>query len=116
MKHRIKGRILGRKSASRRALLKGLAVNFFTTGRIHTTEAKAKALRPEVEKMITVAKADTLLARRQLLQKLNNRTVVDRLLKEIAPRYKERNGGYTRFVHAGQRKGDGAETVIIELV
>lgn len=116
MKHRIKGRILGRKSASRRALLKGLAVNFFTTGRIRTTEAKAKSLRPEVEKMITVAKTDTLLARRQLLQKLNNRIVVQKLLKEIAPRYKERKGGYTRLVHSGERQGDGASTVIIEFV
>ena len=116
MRHRKKGRKFGREKAARTALVRSLSVNFFLHGRIETTEARAKTLKSEAEKMITTAKKGTLFSRRLLMKKLNDRLVVDKLLAEIGPRYRERAGGYTRLIRLGQRLGDGAPTVIIELV
>jgi large subunit ribosomal protein L17 len=116
MRHRKKGKILGRKIGPRRALLKSLAVNFLLKEKIKTTEAKAKAIKPIVEKLITRAKKNNLANYREINSFLQNRTATKKLLEEIAPRYKERSGGYCRLIKLGPRKGDAAEMVILELV
>lgn len=115
MRKRNRGRKFARKTDQRRALLKSLAHNLFLHGRIKTTEAKAKELRMVAEKMITKAKTGGIASQRSLVGKLSNK-IVKKLIDEIAPNYKEREGGYTRIVRLGQRKTDGAEMVIIELV
>ncbi len=114
MKHLKKGRTFGRTTAIRHALLKSLASSFFILGRITTTEAKAKELRPFVERQITVAKNPTLHRRRMLA-----RTFPDRVAEKIiaaAETMKGRNGGYTRIMKLGARKSDSAKMAIIELV
>ncbi len=116
MKHLKKGKTLGRSRDQRRLLLKNLAESLILYEKIETTEAKAKLLRPLVEKMITRAKNDTLHNRRVLLSRLPTENSVKKLLEVLGPRYKERPGGYVRIVKKGPRKGDGAKMVIIELV
>lgn len=110
-----KGRKLSRRKGPRKALLKSLANNLFLHEKIKTTEAKAKELRPIAEKMITRAKKATVANRRVLVSGLDVK-IVKKLVDEIAPRYKERNGGYTRITKLGPRNSDGAHMVIIELI
>lgn len=110
-----KGRKFSRKKGPRIALLKGLANNFFVHGKIKTTEAKAKELRPIVEKMITRGKNATLANRRLLTQQVNVKTA-KKVIDEVSLTYKDRAGGYTRITRLGRRDSDGAKMVIIELV
>lgn len=110
-----KGRKLSRKIGPRKQLFKSLANNFFLYEKIKTTEAKAKELRPIVEKMITRAKQDTVANRRILSQSLTQK-MVKKIFDEIALNYKNRNGGYTRITRLGPRHSDGAKIVVIELV
>lgn len=117
MAHRIDGRKLGRKHGPRMALYKNLAVSVLRYERVQTTEAKAKEIRGQVERMITLAKRGDLAARRQVVSALPNEPlVVSKLFDEIAPKYADRTSGFTRLVRIGQRKGDAAEIVQIELV
>jgi len=106
----------GRPTNQRRALLRGLATAVLKNERITTTEAKAKAIKPIVEKMITLGKQGDLHARRQALSYLLEEDVVTKLFQDIAPRYAERNGGYTRLYKASPRRGDAAPQAILELV
>lgn len=106
----------GRPTNQRRALLRGLATAALKNGKITTTEAKAKAIKPIVEKMITLGKQGDLHSRRQALSYLMEEDVVTKLFNDIAPRYMERNGGYTRIYKASPRRGDGAPQAILELV
>lgn len=105
-----------RPTKQRRALLRGLATAALKSGRITTTEAKAKAIQPIVEKMISLGKQGDLHARRQALGYLLEEDVVTKLFTEIAPRFSDRNGGYTRIYKASPRRGDGAPKAILELV
>ena len=116
MRHRKKGRTLGRKRAPRKALMRSLATNFVLYEKINTTVAKAKEMRPIVEKLITISKDGSLHSRRQLVKFLYTENAVKKMMEEIGPRYKERNGGYTRIVKTGTRQGDGAPTARIELI
>lgn len=111
-----KGPRLGGSPQHERLLMANLAASLFEAGRITTTEAKAKALRPYAERLITKAKDGSIAARRQVLAKIQDRDVVHILFAEVAPRYEDRDGGYTRIVKTGPRKGDGAPMAIIELV
>lgn len=115
MRKRKKGRKLSRKSDQRRALKKSLARSLFLRGRIETTEAKAKELRPFAEKLVTRAKKGDVSAHRYFTRYFDERTV-KKLVNELGPRYKERPGGYTRIIKLGPRQGDGAEMAVIELV
>jgi len=115
MQKRKRGRKLSRKRDQRRALLKSLARELFLKEKIETTMAKAKELLPFVEKRITQAKIG-FLSSRKLLQREFSPEIVKKLVNEIAPRYKERKGGYTRIIKLGPRKSDGARMAIIELV
>ncbi len=116
MKHARAGKKLGRDAAHRRALYSNLAGALFIHGRIETTEAKAKAVKPFAEKMITLGKRGDLHARRQALSELRSQNVVHELFAEVAPRFAERPGGYTRIIKLGPRQGDAAEMVYLELV
>jgi len=117
MRHRKKKGKLGRTSAHRTALLANLAVAFIDNGRITTTHAKTKALRPVVEKLITLGKRqDDISARRQAAAILRDKKAVQKLFAEIGPRFESRNGGYTRIMQVGPRAGDAAPMAIIELV
>lgn len=117
MRHHDANRTFGREGNARKALLRGLLASLITHERILTTEAKAKEIRPKIEKMVTKAKTGTLANKRVLLSNLyNNTTVVSKLVSEIAPRYKERAGGYTRIVKLTARKSDGAKMAMIEFV
>jgi large subunit ribosomal protein L17 len=111
-----KGPRLGSNPGHQKLLLSGLAAQLFVHEAIDTTEAKAKALRPYAERLITHAKRGDLAARRQVLKDIPDRDVVARLFHEIGPRFAERHGGYTRILKLGQRKGDGAPMARIELV
>ncbi len=111
-----KGPRLGGDPAHQRAILANLANSLFEAERIETTQHKAKVLRPYAERMITKAKAGDLHSRRQVLAKLRDRDVVALLFEEIAPRYEDRDGGYTRIMKTEPRSGDGAPMAIIELV
>jgi large subunit ribosomal protein L17 len=115
MRKRNKGRKFGRKTDQRKAFFKSLAQNLFLHGKIKTTQARAKEMRSIVEKMITKAKTGGLANTRLLAKNLSGE-VTAKLIKEIAPQYKERKGGYTRITRLGQRQTDGAEMVIFELV
>jgi large subunit ribosomal protein L17 len=97
-------------------MLSSLAAQLFVHERVNTTEAKAKALRPIAEKLITFAKRGDVAARREVLRQIPDRDVVHKLFSEIGPRYAERNGGYTRILKLGPRKGDAAPMARIELV
>ena len=117
MAHRIDGRKLSRKQGPRLALFKNLTVSILRYERVRTTEAKAKEIRGRVEHMITIAKRGDLAARREVLAALPDEPlVVTKLFDEIAPKYADRTSGYTRIVKIGQRRGDAAEIVQIELV
>jgi len=111
-----KGPRLGAGPAHQRLLLAGQAAQLFTHEALKTTEAKAKALRPVAEKLITFAKRGDVAARREVLKVIPDRDVVHKLFSEIGPRYAERPGGYTRILKLGQRLGDGAPMARIELV
>ncbi|ETS92957.1 MULTISPECIES: 50S ribosomal protein L17 [Veillonella] len=109
-------RKLGRDSSARKALFRGMLTSFFQHERIETTEAKAKELRSLADQMVTLAKRGDLHARRQVLSYLMDEDVVKKLFDTIAPKYAERQGGYTRVIKTGIRKGDSAPLAIIELV
>ena len=117
MRHRQDRRKLSRSASHRKALFMNLSREVFNHERIKTTEAKAKAVAPEVEKLITLAKRGDLHARRQALSALGqDKFVVYKLFEEIAPRYAERQGGYTRIMKLGPRRSDSTEMVFLELV
>ena len=116
MRHQRTGKKLGRTSAHRKALYSNLAGALIEHGRIQTTEAKAKAVKPFAEKMITLGKRGDLHARRQALAALRSNDVVHTLFADIAPRFADRPGGYTRIVKIGPRHGDAADMVYLELV
>jgi large subunit ribosomal protein L17 len=123
MRHKVFGKILGRSSGQRNALRRTLMNQFIQHDRIRTTKAKAQAIRGEVEKLVTLAKrgirngdAKMVHARRVAASRLSNADNVKRLFDEIAPRYEKTNGGYTRILKLGQRKGDAAEIVLLEFV
>lgn len=109
-------RKLGLSTDQRLAMLRSLVTNFLKYGKIETTETRAKEARSFAEKMITLAKRGDLHARRQVLSFVYEEEVVKNLFENIAPKYADRNGGYTRIYKLGPRRGDGAETVILELV
>src|SRR5262245_32567828 len=116
MRHARSGKKLGRDSAHRKALYSNLTSALITHGRIETTEAKAKAVKPYAEKMITLGKRGDLHARRQAMAQLRSNDVVHKLFADVAPRFSERNGGYTRVVKLGPRQGDAAQMALLELV
>ncbi|MBA2569856.1 MAG: 50S ribosomal protein L17 [Chloroflexi bacterium] len=117
MAHRIDGRKLSRKTAPRQALYRNLVVAVLRYEQIRTTEAKAKEVRGLVERMITLAKQGTLTSRRRIIAEMPDEPlVIDKLINEIAPKYGDRNSGYTRLVRVGQRAGDAAPIVQLELV
>ena len=109
-------RKLGRPTDQRRAMLRNLVTSFLKHGKISTTDTRAKETKNIAEKMITLAKRGDLHARRQVLAFVTEETVVTDLFETIAPKYAERNGGYTRIMKMGPRRGDAAEVVILELV
>jgi large subunit ribosomal protein L17 len=117
MRHAKKKGKLSRDSAHRKSMLRTMSKQLIEHERIRTTQPKAKALKPEFEKLITLAKRGDLHARRQALSQLNqDKFAVHKLFEEIAPRYSSRNGGYTRIVKLGPRRSDSAEMVFLELV
>jgi len=123
MRHSVAGKKLDRTTGARIALRRNLIKQLFTHERIHTTKAKAAAIRGEAEHIITIARnsasgsdADKVAARRLVVSKLGDNQMVKRLFEEIAPRFANRNGGYTRVMKLGPRLGDSAEMVILELV
>jgi large subunit ribosomal protein L17 len=123
MRHKVAGRILGRSSGHRRALRRNLITQLFLHGQIETTEAKARAIRPAAEKLITLAKrglqkelAGQVHARRLAASRLYGKAVVSKLFDEIAPQYENRPGGYTRMVKLGRRRGDNAEMALLGLM
>ena len=116
MRHRVHGRKLGRTSPHRRALLRNLCTSLFEYERVTTTVQKAKEVRPIAESMITLGKKETLHARRRAAGFLLKAAVVKKLFDDIAARFADRPGGYTRILKLGPRSGDGAELAIIELV
>jgi large subunit ribosomal protein L17 len=116
MRHLKRGRKLGRTTAHRKALLRNLATALLEHERIITTEPKAKELRRVADKLVTLGKRGSLHARRQALQVVQSNTVVQKLFNEIAPRFAERQGGYTRILRLGYRSGDAAAMAVIELV
>ena len=117
MAHRIDGRKLSRKQGPRLALYRNLSVSVLRYERVKTTEAKAKEIQRRVERLITLAKRGDLTARRQVISEFPNEPlVVNKLFDEIAPKYADRTSGYTRLVKIGQRLGDAAEIVQIELI
>lgn len=109
-------RKLGRPTDQRMAMLRNLVTSFLKHGKIETTETRAKETKRLAEKMITLAKKGDLHSRRQVLAFVNEKEVVENLFNNIAPKYAERNGGYTRIYKVGQRRGDAAEVVVLELV
>jgi large subunit ribosomal protein L17 len=116
MRHRKTTKKLGREAGPRKALYRGLLTNLVTHGSIMTTEAKAKAIRPQIEKLVTKASKGTDHARREVAKVLYTKKAVEKLMTDIAPQYKERPGGYTRIVKLGFRQGDGAKMAQIEFV
>lgn len=111
-----KGPRLGSGPAHQRLILRGICRSLFDQGSVRTTEAKAKAVRPMAERLITFAKRGDLAARRRVLQVVQDRDVVHKLFTEIAPQFAERHGGYTRITKLGPRKGDAAPMAVIELI
>lgn len=116
MKHHDANRKFGRSRDGRRALLKGLAVSLIRDGKITTTEAKAKELRPFVEKFITHAKKGGMVSRRLLVARLGSEIGAEKLVKDIAPRYMDRDGGYTRIIKLVPRASDASPMAVIEFV
>lgn len=122
MRHRVAGRHLGRNSAQRKALFRNLVRELYLHERIVTTEAKARSIRSDAERLITKAKrgvgadGNRVHAQRQLVAYLNDQTVAKKVFDVFAPRYAARNGGYTRMIKIGKRQGDAADMVVLELV
>ncbi|MFQ5737918.1 MAG: 50S ribosomal protein L17 [Acidobacteriota bacterium] len=116
MRHRWAGRKLNRTSSHRKAMLRNMVTEFLDKERLVTTVPKAKELRPFTEKLITLGKRETLHARRRALALIRRKEVVHKLFDSLAPRFADRNGGYTRIIRLGFRKGDNAELALIELV
>jgi large subunit ribosomal protein L17 len=116
MRHRAKGRQLSRTSSHKRALLNNMPASLFAHGRVVTTEAKAKELRPFAEKLITLARRGDLHARRLVERRIKDRDTLGKLFSEIGPRFAARPGGYTRILKMGHRPGDGADIARIELL
>jgi large subunit ribosomal protein L17 len=116
VKHRVGGRQFGRNKDQRRALFKGLAVSLIINERVTTTEAKAKTVRPIVEKLITMAREDTEHHRRLVMARLGDELATRKLFEVIAPRFDGQNGGYTRIYKIGVRRGDAAPVSMIEFV
>lgn len=116
MRHQVHGKKLNRSSGHRKALYRNMVQSLVEHERITTTLAKAKAVRPVAEKLITRAKGQDLASRRALISFLPTKTAVEKLYSDIAPRFSERPGGYTRIIKTGRRAGDGVEMAILELV
>ncbi len=116
MRHRVAGHKLGRNTSHRRALLRNLVTSLILEERIETTVPKAKAMRPQVEKMITLGKRGDLAARRLAASYLMTRAAVDKLFETLGPRFGDRPGGYLRIIRSGWQQGDGAEKAFIELL
>ncbi|MGH7863033.1 MAG: 50S ribosomal protein L17 [Candidatus Dormibacteraceae bacterium] len=116
MRHQKSGRRFNRDTNARKALMRNLCTSFLESGRITTTEAKAKELRRWVERMMTMAKDNDIAARRAIAQDVSKPEVLNRLFNILLPRFAERPGGYTRIIHKGPRLGDAAPMVVIELV
>ena len=116
MRHKKAGNQLGRTSSHRQALMRNLVTSLFKFEQIETTDAKAKALRPVAEKMITLAKRGDLHARRQALAYMQDKAVIHKLFDQIKDRYLDRQGGYLRIVKKGVRKGDGAPVSVVQLL
>ncbi|MCR4334809.1 MAG: 50S ribosomal protein L17 [Patescibacteria group bacterium] len=116
MRHHNNTRKFGREKNQRNALLKSLALSLLIKEKIKTTEAKAKELRPFVEKLVTKSKTGTLAMRRLISSRIGDNDGVDALIKEIGPKYKDRNGGYTRIIKLPRRQSDGSKMAIIEFV
>lgn len=115
MRHMKRGKKLGRNASHRKALMRNMAVSLFRHERIETTEAKAKVLRSFAERIITLAKRGDLHARRLVATDINDKQMVQKLFQDLGPRFAERNGGYTRVLKLGHRKGDAAPMALIEL-
>ena len=109
-------RKLGRASDHRKAMLRGMVTFLLENGKIETTVTRAKEVRAEAEKMISLGKANTLHTKRQVFSYITKEDVAHKLFKEVAPKYADRNGGYTRVTRIGVRRGDAAEMAVIELV
>ncbi len=116
MRHRKTTPKLGLKVGPRKALFRGLATSLVLKEKIKTTESKAKAIRPIIEKFVTVSKVNTLATRRKLIAYFYDEKAVNKLLDKIGPKYQERQGGYTRIIKLPERKGDNAKVAIIEFV
>lgn len=116
MRHRVAGRRLSRPTAHRWALYRNLVTDLIKYDKIVTTEAKAKEIRGLAEKMITLGKEGSLVSRRRALSFVTDKKIVDKIFSELAPRYMERPGGYTRIVKLGRRVGDGAQLAQVEMV
>ena len=116
MRHRNAHRKLSRNTSHRRAMLRNMVTDFLDHGRLITTLPKAKEIRPIAEKMITLGKRDSLHARRQVLSYVMRESTAKKVFNTIAPKFADRNGGYSRIIKLGNRQGDGAETAIIELL
>lgn len=116
MRHRKKGRQLSRSPSHKKATLRNMATELFRHERIRTTKAKAKELRPYAERLITIARDDTVHARRKVARKIADRDVLGKLFDDIGPRFADRPGGYTRILKLGPRRSDSAEMALIELV
>lgn len=116
MRHRSAKIQLDRNAKQRRPLLRNLAISLITHERITTTTAKARATKSMLERLVTTAKPQTLHARRQVIAALNNAKAADKLITTIAPRYKNRHGGYIRTTKVGLRKGDAADMMLLEFI
>ncbi len=112
----LKHRKLGRNTAQRRAMMRAMVTYLLANGQIKTTVTRAKEVAPMAEKMVTLAKKDTLASYRAALGYITDEAVAHKLFKEIGPRYEGRSGGYTRIVRVGPRRGDGAEMAIVQMV
>jgi large subunit ribosomal protein L17 len=116
MRHRVKGRKLGRDAAQRKALMRNLAISLILHERIRTTEAKAKELRPYVEKLVTYAREDSKHHRNVVMSRLSDDRAVEKLFDVLGPRFEDQPGGYTRIYKLGNRRGDNAEMSLIEFI
>ena len=117
MRHRVKGKKFHRITGRRKSFLRNLTNDLIRAGKIETTETRAKALRPMVERCVTIAKRQTLAGRRILISRLQNMKMVEKLMEDISPRYTARSGGYTRITKSGKsRKRDGSSIATVEFV
>jgi large subunit ribosomal protein L17 len=116
VRHRKAGRKFGRNKDQRKALFRGLAASLILNERISTTEAKAKNIRPQIEKLVSIAREDTEHHRRLVRARIGSEAATRKLFEVIAPRFEDQNGGYTRIYKIGQRKGDAAPMALIEFV